>query len=50
MCTGTVSGIPDKIIKQCEERYKTVLKRTKVAVENNQTSGSRRKNVHFEEK
>ncbi|XP_053967613.1 uncharacterized protein LOC128869147 [Anastrepha ludens] len=35
--------------KQCEERYKTIMKRKKVAVENNRTSGAKRQKLQFEE-
>ncbi|XP_075151879.1 uncharacterized protein LOC142225907 [Haematobia irritans] len=41
--------IPNKTAKQCQERYKTILRRKKSAVENNNTSGSQRQKVDFEE-
>lgn len=34
---------------QCENRYKTVLKRKKKAVDNNHTSGCERQDVPYEE-
>ncbi|XP_046805180.1 uncharacterized protein LOC124419486 [Lucilia cuprina] len=49
MWADIASRIPDKTPKQCEERYKTILKRKKVAVENNKSSGSKRKSIDFEE-
>lgn len=39
----------EKTPKQCEERYKTVLRRKKLAVENNRASGSKRIHVNYEE-
>ncbi|XP_075151767.1 uncharacterized protein LOC142225841 [Haematobia irritans] len=42
-------AIPTKTRKQCEERYKTVLKRKKIAIENNNTSGAKHQRVDFEE-
>lgn len=43
------SMIPEKTPKQCEERYKTVLRRKKTAVDNNSASGSKRKKIEFED-
>lgn len=34
---------------QCENRYKTILKRKKKAIDNNKTSGSEREDIPFEE-
>lgn len=38
----------ERTIQQVENRYKTVIKRKKQAVENNDKSGSSRQNVEFE--
>lgn len=38
-----------KTFIQCENRYKTILKRKRVCNKNNSTSGSKRIKVHFEE-
>lgn len=35
--------------KQCEQRFKTVMRRKKLAVANNSTSGNKRKNIEYEE-
>lgn len=34
---------------QCQQRYKTILKRETASVDNNRTSGSKRKYVEFQE-
>ncbi|XP_017468977.1 PREDICTED: uncharacterized protein LOC108360979 [Rhagoletis zephyria] len=40
--------IEGKSPKQCEERYKTIVRRKKAAVENNNTSGAKRQKIDFE--
>lgn len=39
----------EKSPKHCEERYKTVLRRRKTAVDNKRAYGSKRMHVEFEE-
>lgn len=39
--------IKGRTAKQCEDRYKTLIKRKKVAVENNHTSGAKRQRIEF---
>lgn len=49
MLSKVAEEVGNKSAKQCEERYKTVLRRKKLAVENNNTSGSKRQKIDFEE-
>ncbi|XP_059216877.1 uncharacterized protein LOC131996303 [Stomoxys calcitrans] len=49
MWSKVAEKVGNKSAKQCEERYKTVLRRKKLAVENNNTSGSKRQKIDFEE-
>ncbi|XP_036322440.1 uncharacterized protein LOC118736459 [Rhagoletis pomonella] len=39
--------IEGRTAKQCEDRYKTLIKRKKTAVENNHTSGAKRQRIEF---
>lgn len=41
------TDIEGRSAKQCEQRYKSVLKRKKATVENNQTSGGKRQRAEF---
>lgn len=49
MWVKIASEVSEKTAKQCEERYKTVLRRKKVAIDNNHASGSKRKHIDFED-
>lgn len=49
MWSNISTEICGKSAKQCEERFKTVMKRKKTAVENNNASGSKRQNIDYED-
>lgn len=43
------SEIPNMSPKQCEERYKTILKRKKSSIDNNSKTGAKRMKVDYED-
>lgn len=49
MWTHVAGVIGGKTWKQCEQRYKTILKRKKLSIDNNNKSGSKRTLVEYEE-
>lgn len=49
MWLSIANEFDDKTWKQCEDRYKTVMKRKRAAVNNNNTSGSKRQCTNFDE-